>query len=632
MPTLSPKALFLAAKDIANAAERAKYLEAACGGDLKLRARVELLLQASTETADFLTETAEEVKAAVGERIGYFGDYVLLDEIARGASGVVFRARQSSLDRVVALKMLRGHALAEGDDGLRRFKAEAQAAAGLKHANLVPIYEVGEFEGQGYYSMPLIEGGTLISRAAEFHEPQKAVTLMLKVARAIHAAHEHGLLHRDIKPGNILIDAEGEPQVTDFGIARKMGLDSDLTVTGQIMGTPYYMSPEQAKGETQSLTAAADVYGIGAVLYELLTGEKPFSGESMIEVLKKVVEELPKAPLGIERDLGVIVMKCLEKAPVSRYDTAAALADDLERWQNGEPISARPAGRVERLVKWVRRSPYKAALFAIGGLCLLSWAVFAMMVSAEVFTPPPVVLGLGPDYVLAREGRPVDLMKLIHIPAGGGEKFWTRDGGELVGSRSNVALALMPLPVACWNDYDLEMLFRVPAKERMVGGECPLWLIQVGRHRVQFLMGGRTACECAECVEGGTAEPLTLPTSQAHPYGPVTGLFMVRGKNAAFNSSSVYRHSIAGGVDHHIKFKVRVNGAEAKIEIELDHRPLTSWSGPITDLSPAKYVFNNYLKSTFGIYASSFNDSTFSKIVFTPVKGQAWRQKFEEER
>jgi tRNA A-37 threonylcarbamoyl transferase component Bud32 len=626
----SPKAIFLAAKDILDAGERTRYLREACAGDAALRARVEQLLQASTQADDFLADTAEvekELHPALGDRIGYFGDYVLLDEIARGASGVVFRARQSSLDRVVALKMLRGHALAEGDDGLRRFKAEAQAAAGLKHPNLVPIYEVGEFEGQGYYSMPLIEGGTLISRAAEFHEPRNAVTLMVKVARAIHAAHERGLLHRDIKPGNILLNAEGEPQVTDFGIARKMGLDSDLTVTGQIMGTPYYMSPEQASGETQTLTAATDVYAIGAVLYELLTGEKPFAGERMIEVLKKVVEELPKAPQGIERDLSVIVMKCLEKAPISRYSSAAALADDLEHWLRGEPITARPAGRVERMVKWVRRSPYKAALFALAAVCLVSWAVFALLVSTDALVPPQVVRGLGPDYIQAKEGKRVDLMKLIHISPAEGNTFWTRSKTELFGSTSKMAVSMLPLPIISWYDYDLEMKFQIPKREVMVGGEGPVWLIQVGRRRVQFLIGARSSCACSLCLEGGNEEARELPTDQAHPYGPVTGLFMVKGKNPAFNASAVYRHTVESGIYHHIKFQVRVMGAEAKINIELDHKPLTSWTGPITDLTVANYISNNYMKSSFGIFASSYNESTFSEIYFTPVRGQAWRRK-----
>jgi serine/threonine-protein kinase len=216
---------------------------------------------------------------------------VLLDEVARGAAGVVYRARQSSLGRIVALKMLRGQ---PDDRGGRRFKAEAQAAAALNHPNIVPIYEVGEHAGQSYLSMKFIEGGTLASRLAEFRaDPEKAVALIAKVARAVESAHAQGLLHRDIKPGNILLDAAGEPHVTDFGIARRIGLDSELTQTGQIMGTPYYMSPEQARGENVTLTPQADVYALGAVLYELLGGQRPFTGEGMVEVLKRVVDDTP---------------------------------------------------------------------------------------------------------------------------------------------------------------------------------------------------------------------------------------------------------------------------------------------------------------------------------------------------
>jgi tRNA A-37 threonylcarbamoyl transferase component Bud32 len=625
----SPKAIFIAAREIVDAAERARFLETSCAGDAGLKQRVETLLQASSQTDDFLAETAEvesEVRVAVGDRIGYFGDYVLLDEIARGASGVVFRARQTSLDRVVALKMLRGHGLAEGDDGLRRFKAEAQAAAGLKHANLVPIYEVGEFEGQGYYSMPLIEGGTLISRAAEFREPRRAVALMVKVARAIHAAHEHGLLHRDIKPGNILIDAEGEPQVTDFGIARKMGLDSDLTVTGQIMGTPYYMSPEQARGETQSLTAVADVYGISAVLYELVTGEKPFSGDSMIEVLKKVVEEPPKAPQGIERDLSVIVMKCLEKAPSARYATAAALADDLEKWLRGEPISARPAGRIERLVKWVRRSPYKAAMVALGVVCLLSWAVFAALVSADAFTAPPVVFELDSDQVPIPAGEPLNVIEHIRI-SGDESKVWSRTGSELVATPLPSSRSPLTLPVSCWGDYNLEMRFRIHADaERLEGGLSPSFLVQVGRNRVQFVLGANTICRCAACVEGGTAEPVVLPTDQAHPYGPVTGFSLLNGKLPAFNSAAVYRHTIQGNTEHLLQFQIRQTGEEASIRVELNNQPLTSWSGPISHVSAASAILK-LRKAAFGIMPSREHRITFSGIVLTPIRGKAWRPK-----
>ena len=255
--------------------------------------------------------------------------------------------------------MLRAQPLLTNDDDLRRFRAEAQAAAGLDHPGIVPIYEVGEHEGQGYFSMKFIEGGTLHLRAGEFREPRAAAALIEKVARAVHHAHEHGILHRDLKPGNILIDRTGAPQVVDFGIARQIGLESDLTHTGQIIGTPHYMSPEQARGTQRGLTAAADIYSLGAILYELLAGKKLFDGETMLTLLRQVTEQAP-APLQIgDRALESIVMRCLEKQPAARYGSAAALADDLERWLRGERLEM-PAR------SWSRRRFAYAALGTLG--------------------------------------------------------------------------------------------------------------------------------------------------------------------------------------------------------------------------------------------------------------------------
>ena len=256
--------------------------------------------------------------------------------------------------------MLRAQPLLTNDDDLRRFRAEAQAAAGLDHPGIVPIYEVGEHEGQGYFSMKFIEGGTLHLRAGEFREPRAAAALIAKVARAVHHAHEHGILHRDLKPGNILIDRTGAPQVVDFGIARQIGLESDLTHTGQIIGTPHYMSPEQARGTQRGLTAAADIYSLGAILYELLAGKKLFDGETMLTLLRQVTEQAP-APLRIgDRALESIVMRCLEKQPAARYGSAAMLADDLERWLHGERLEM-PAR------SWSRRRFAYAALAVLGG-------------------------------------------------------------------------------------------------------------------------------------------------------------------------------------------------------------------------------------------------------------------------
>ncbi len=309
--------------------------------------------------------------------LGELGDYELLEEIGRGGQGVVFRARQKSLNRIVALKVISLGQWASTAH-LKRFRLEAEAAARLEHPGIVPIHEVGERDGSCYFSMKFVEGGQLDEVAR--HEPlpiRRAVELIAKIARTVHYAHEHGILHRDIKPGNILLDAKGEPHLTDFGLARLVESESSVTHTLDVLGTPSYMAPEQAVGNNAAISSVTDVYGLGAVLYQLLTGQPPFAGGATYETIKLLLDTEPRQPRllnpKIDRDLSTICLKCLEKDPKRRYSSALALAEDLERWLKHEPIQARHTGVFTRGRKWVRRNPSSALLAA----CLVALAAAA---------------------------------------------------------------------------------------------------------------------------------------------------------------------------------------------------------------------------------------------------------------
>ncbi len=316
-----------------------------------------------------------------------FGPYVLQEMIARGGMGIVYKARDTRTGRRVALKMLAEEERASERD-IQRFREEAEKAASLEHPdvpNIVPIYEMGEHDGRHYFTMPLLEG-TLAERLDAYREPSRAARLMVTVARAVHHGHQHGLIHRDLKPANILLDAAGQPYVADFGVA--LAFEGELkrpTLTrfGALVGTLGYMAPEQARGKSASLTTAADVYSLGAILYELLTGRPPFVGDDLPELLRQLTETDPQRPsalVPVDRDLETLCLKCLEREPARRYASAEELAQELERYLRGEPIFARPLGLAARAWRWCRRHPLRAFLLAVAPwflLCLTAGAILS---------------------------------------------------------------------------------------------------------------------------------------------------------------------------------------------------------------------------------------------------------------
>lgn len=350
----------------------------------------------------------ESMSGQHGKRIA---DYELIEKIAHGGMGVVYKARQLTLNRVVALKMIRSGELADNEE-VQRFRAEAEAAAQLHHPGIVPIYQIGVEGGQNFFSMAYIEGDSLAHRIREQALPPKvAAAYVMKVARAVHYAHEQGIIHRDIKPANVLLDADDNPMVTDFGLAKQIQSDHKLTMSGQVLGTASYMSPEQARGDQSQVGRRSDVYSLGALLYTLLTQRPPFTGDNPIEILLDVLSKDPVAPLversgsfnlpflknlsGISkawiakedsatsssstmrfsRDIETICMKCLEKKPANRYSSAEALADDLERFLNGVPILARPVNVIERTIRWCRRKPAISTSIALAVALILAIAI-----------------------------------------------------------------------------------------------------------------------------------------------------------------------------------------------------------------------------------------------------------------
>ncbi len=311
-----------------------------------------------------------------------FADFDLLEELGRGGMGVVYKARQQSLNRIVALKMIRAGQLA-GPDDMQRFLAEAQASAKLDHPGIVPVFEVGESDGQPFFVMGFVEGQTLSDMARhEPLDPERAAELVKEVGQAVHYAHEQSVVHRDLKPSNVLVDRAGKPRVMDFGLAKTLDNNKGMTVTGDVLGTPAYMPPEQAQGRIGDVGVRSDVYSLGAMLYDLLTGRPPFLAANVMETLQQVVEQQPvslrQLNSSIPKDLETISLKCLQKEPEKRYATAKEVCEDLSCYLEGKPIAARPVSRVEKMWRWCKRHPAAASVLLLL-VCLLFVSIGAVV-------------------------------------------------------------------------------------------------------------------------------------------------------------------------------------------------------------------------------------------------------------
>ena len=334
----------------------------------------------SSPTEELFAQTFEKEigKADWPEVAGYD----ILAELGHGGMGVVYQARQQQLKRLVALKMIRAGLQARPKD-LDRFRLEAEAVARLHHANIVQIYDIGAAAGLPFVALELLEGGSLADRLAGTPQPgRQAAELMVTLARAMHTAHQAGIVHRDLKPSNVLFDRDGTPKIVDFGLAKHLEVQHGHTETGQIMGTPSYMAPEQARGQTREISPATDVYALGAILYEMLTGRPPFKGTIPAETVWQVIHEEPVPPSRllsrVPRDLETICLKCLAKEPPKRYASAEALADDLRRYLAGQTILARRAPAWERGLKWARRRPTTATLLVLGLAAVLGFVGAAL--------------------------------------------------------------------------------------------------------------------------------------------------------------------------------------------------------------------------------------------------------------
>jgi tetratricopeptide (TPR) repeat protein/tRNA A-37 threonylcarbamoyl transferase component Bud32 len=383
-PTPDEEVIFQAARRIAAPEARRRYVEQACGEDQGLRARIDALLRVQDQDPSFLEPPTVGFATASGDPVwegpGIYPTipgYEILDELGRGGMGVVYKARQVRLNRLVALKMILSGEHARPED-LVRFLAEAEAVAQIQHPHIVQIHEVSQHAGLPFFVLEFLEGGSLHQRLKDSSLPARQAAHMVEMlARGMHAAHQRGIIHRDLKPANVLLDKEGRPKVTDFGLAKRVEGGTGVTQTGAVMGTPSYMAPEQAEGKSHQIGPAADVYALGAILYELLTGRPPFKAATPLETVVQVVSDDPISPSRLQpklpRDLVTICLKCLQKEPRKRYPSAEALAEDLRRFLEHRPIVGRPTPAWERLLKWTKRHP-EAVGIAVSFLAVVCFA------------------------------------------------------------------------------------------------------------------------------------------------------------------------------------------------------------------------------------------------------------------
>jgi hypothetical protein len=455
----------------------------------------------TTQAAEPSTSSADTPPAPAA-RARRFGDYELLEEIAQGGMGVVWKARQCSLNRLVAVKFIRPGQLAD-PDSVRRFYREAEAAAHLRHPHIVAVHEVGQCDGQHFFSMDFVEGRSLSATLnGQPLNAQRAARYLEAIAAAVAHAHDRGIIHRDLKPSNVLIDAADQPHITDFGLAKRVADESHLTATGQVLGTPSYMAPEQALGRREA-TTAIDVYALGAILYEMLTGRPPFRGETVFDTLQLVCagELLPPTRLNpkVPRDLETICLKCLDRRPPRRYDSARELADDLGRFLAGEPIRARRPGPWTQAVAWAKRNPFLTLVLAFFvGQQVLVWLLLGRggdLIKAQLIFGPLGLVGWSamlpglaltlwyvftPPRTATRWLRAVALFLLVilaFLTWAIGEAFWPPD--------NHPAVALLVL-----------LLIKDPASGVLSG----LWLGLISLAARRWLGGTFQATACGACA------------------------------------------------------------------------------------------------------------------------------------